>query len=81
MVFLGEVPEGHFLCALVDEEEIRDGVSGFAAPDDADQNNLLDNKPEKLAKIEGAMADVRARFGTPAINRGRALLSRSADKT
>ncbi len=57
------------------------GVAGFAAPDDADQNNLLDKKPEKLAKIEGAMADVRARFGTPAINRGRALLSRSADKT
>ena len=56
------------------------GVSGFAAPDDADQNNLLDDKPEKLAKIEGAMADVRAKFGTPAINRGRALLSRSADK-
>ncbi len=56
------------------------GAVGFAAPDHADQNNLLDKKPETLAKIEEAMADVRDKFGSPAINKGRALLSRSANK-
>ena len=56
------------------------GVAAFAAPDGADQNNLLDDRPETLAKIEGAMADVRAKFGTPAINKGRTLLNRSSEK-
>ena len=56
------------------------GVTGFAAPDEADPNNLLDDRPEKFARIEGAMANIRAKFGRPAINKGRTLLSRSSEK-
>ena len=42
--------------------------------------DLLKEKSSIVAKIEGAMADIRAKFGTPAINKGRTLLSRLPEK-
>jgi len=56
------------------------GAASFAASDEADHNNLLDDRPEAMAKIETAMADVRAKFGNPSINKGRALLRESRSK-
>jgi len=57
------------------------GATSFAKADEADKNDLLDDRPEEIAKIENAMADVRAKFGTPSINKGRSLLSESHSKS
>ena len=50
------------------------GATKFADEADADLGNLLNERPEHLAKIEQAMDDVRNKFGGPAINKGRSLL-------
>ena len=56
------------------------GTTGFARPDRADQNNLLNDRPEDLAKIERAVANLRSRFGMLSINKGRVLLKKSNGK-
>ncbi len=50
------------------------GTSQFAAAEDADLSDLLDNSTDTIAKIENAMDQVRERFGGPAITKGRTLL-------
>ena len=50
------------------------GVSEFVDPKLADQPDLLSNKIEQIAKIEGTLDVVRKKFGTTSLRRGRNFL-------
>ncbi|MBO6825784.1 MAG: DNA polymerase IV [Sneathiella sp.] len=49
------------------------GISGFGDIRDADRPNLLEPQKDRIKNIEGAMDKVRAKFGSAAIKKGRAL--------
>ena len=50
------------------------GTAQFTLPGEADLPDLLDDGAENLARIEQAMDQVRQKFGSPAIKKGRAML-------
>ncbi len=50
------------------------GVTKFADESLADQGNLLDGSAKDLAKVEAAMEQVRDKFGSPSISKGRTYL-------
>ena len=51
------------------------GAGYLAAAEEADLPGLLDGETQARARLEGAMDELRAKYGDPAVQKGRSLLS------